>query len=226
LENERWHVVYCGCEEKQFKVSNNVNFANKPISLVGRITEWKGQHIFIEAASKVLRSYPNTQFQIVGSALFGELQYETYIHELVETLHLENNVKFLGFRKDVPDILNDSSMVVHASVIDEPFGQVVIEAMVSGRPVIATKGGAMPEIVTDGVTGLLVEKGDSDAMANAICNILAHPEVGEKMGEAGRRRVLENFTIDRTSRKIEAIYSSVLEQQHTMIVRAQSAAEA
>ena len=180
------------------------------IALVGRIAGWKGQHIFLQAAALVRDRFPQARFQIIGAPLFGEYEYEQSLHRMVRDLGLEDQVEFLGFREDVPALLAGVDLVVHASTLGEPFGQVVIEGMAAGKAVIATDGGALPEIVIPGVTGLLVPMGDAPAMAEAMAALLSNPARAEAMGAAGRERVRERFTIGHTVRKLEGIYEYLL----------------
>ena len=111
------------------------------VVLIGRISPWKGQDIFIRAAAEVLKTFHHCRFQIVGSALFGEHALEDELKQLAAPLGVSDRVEFLGFRKDVPDIISASSLVVHASTVPEPFGQVIVQAMAAGKPVVATRGG-------------------------------------------------------------------------------------
>lgn len=180
------------------------------IGLVGRISRWKGQHIFLAAAAEVLKKFPQAKFQIVGSAMFGEEAYEREIRALAESLGIRGCVEFMGFRSDAQELIGQFDVLVHASVTGEPFGQVIIEAMVVGKPVVATRGGGVPEIVIEGVTGLLVPMGDAPAMANAICELLSDPARAEKMGNAGRERVLNHFTVDLAARRVGAVIGQVL----------------
>jgi glycosyltransferase involved in cell wall biosynthesis len=180
------------------------------IALVGRITRWKGQHIFLQAAAWVHRRFPEARFQIVGAALFDEKAYETEIRELAVKLGTESYVEFVGFRSDITRYMAGIDLLVHASVTGEPFGQVIIEAMACGKPVVATNGGGVPEIVLHGETGFLVPMGDAGAMAGAICQIIANPELARQLGERGRKRVAEQFTIEHTVNKVQQVYDQLL----------------
>ena len=180
------------------------------VGLVGRLTRWKGQHIFLEAAAQVRRQFPETKFQIIGSAMFGEESYEQEIRSLSRGLALEDCVEFTGFRNDVPRLVDKLEILVHASTTGEPFGQVITEAMLAAKPVIATRGGGVPEIVQHGTTGLLVPMGDAGAMADAICAILSNPDLARAMGKAGRERALQHFTVEKTVPHLEAIFHRVL----------------
>jgi glycosyltransferase involved in cell wall biosynthesis len=125
-------------------------------------------------------------------------------------LRLEEAVEFAGFVEDVPAHIAELDVVVHASTTGEPFGQVIIEAMAEQKPVVATNGGGVPEIVEDGITGILVPMGDAAGMAEALTYLLANPEAAAQMGRNGRARVAAHFTIQRTARKVEAVYREVL----------------
>jgi len=183
------------------------------IGLIGRICPWKGQHIFLQAAAEVRKRFPLTRFQIIGAALFKEQQYEQEMRELAGTLGLEDAVEFTGFRNDVPDLMRKLDILVHASTTGEPFGQVIVQGMAAGKPVVATNGGGVPEIVIHGATGLLVPMADARAMSSAICALLDSPDAATAMGRAGRIRVMEHFTIERTARKVEAAYAEVLARE-------------
>ena len=179
------------------------------IGLVGRICPWKGQHIFLRAAAEVHKQFPHATFQIIGAALFEEQHYEIEMQKLVKDLGIAHVVEFTGFRNDVPDLMRNLDILVHASTTGEPFGQVIVQGMAAGKAVVATNGGGVPEIVVHGETGLLVPMGDAPALSSAICALLNAPELAAKMGRAGRQRVLEHFTIEQTARKIETVYAQL-----------------
>lgn len=183
------------------------------VGLVGRISPWKGQHVFIQAAAEVRQAFPSTRFLIIGSAMFGEEEYEREIRELTSSLGLDDCLEFTGFRTDVQELVHSLDVLVHASTTGEPFGQVIAEGMAACKPVVATLGGAVPEIVQDGVTGLLVPMGDAQCMAEAIIKLLSNPELAEQMGEAGRQRVEEHFTMEHVVQKVESIYDRFWERQ-------------
>ena len=209
----RMRVVHDGMQQPQLREQSRLDdngVADRRIGLVGRISPWKGQHIFIRAAAQVHRQFPQTRFLIIGSALFQEQSYESEIRNLVRELGLEACVEFTGFRVDVAAAIGDLEILVHASTTGEPFGQVVIEGMAAGKPVVATNGGGIPEIVRDGVSGLLVPMNDHEAMAMAICRLLEDPEMAKRMGSFGQQRVREYFTIQQTASKVERLYDDLL----------------
>lgn len=180
------------------------------IGLVGRISPWKGQGIFLQAAALVRRRYPQARFQIIGAALFSEQEYEREIRALAASLDLDECVEFTGFRSDVQDLIAGLDVLVHASTTGEPFGQVIVEGMAAGKPVVATRGGGVPEIVLDGQTGVLVPMSDVPAMADAILFLLDDPAAARRLGRMGRLRVGEHFTTALTARRVEAVYGRLL----------------
>ena len=182
------------------------------IGLIGRISPWKGQHIFLQAAARVFKAFPNARFVIVGAALFGEDEYDKEVKRLPKRLGIEDVVEFAGFRSDIVRVIASLDLVVHASTTGEPFGQVIIEGMAAGKPIVATNGGGVPEIVEDGRTGILVPMGDAQAMAEAMCKIIADPARAKEMGIQGRRRVENYFTVEMTAGKVEAVFRNVLRQ--------------
>lgn len=179
------------------------------IGLVGRISPWKGQHIFIQAAALVNQRFPQARFFIIGATLFGEDQYDQEVRQLPSQLGIQDHVEFTGFRNDIKHAIAGLDLLVHASTKGEPFGQVIIEGMAAGKPVVATDGGGVPEIVEDGHTGILVPMGDVEAMAEAICQILSDPMRAKAMGTRGRQRVADHFTLEQTARRVEAVYAEI-----------------
>jgi glycosyltransferase involved in cell wall biosynthesis len=221
----KYQVVYCGCAIDQFTNGSKKADGSVTVALVGRITEWKGQHIFLKAASDVLKQFKNVRFQIIGAPLFGEEEYEQRLHQMVETLHIKDSVDFLGFRTDIPGLLSKADILVHASTIGEPFGQVVVEGMAAGKPVIATDGGALPELILDGETGILVPMGNASKMADKIIELLSNSASAQKMGAAARARSQSLFDVTRTARKIEAIYDLILKRNSATIAQPNSTAK-
>ena len=185
------------------------------LGLVGRISSWKGQHIFLQAAALIKKRFPLVRIQIIGSAMFNEEAYEAEIRALTITLGLEESVEFLGFRVDVPELISGMTILVHASITAEPFGQVIVEGMVAGKPVVATDGGGAQEIVLSEETGLLVPMNDVASMAESILFLLDNPDIAQEMGRRGRLRALEHFSIEQTARKIESVYDQIFRRTLT-----------
>jgi glycosyltransferase involved in cell wall biosynthesis/PAS domain-containing protein len=185
------------------------------IAIVGRLTDWKGQHIFLDAAAKLVDAGIDAQFLIAGTAMFGEEAYVAELHSQVDRLGLQGKVQFLGHVDPIDAFLPTVSILVHASTSPEPFGQVVIEGMAAGIPVVATDGGGVKETVVHGETGLLVPMGNAQALADALRMLIDRPELREKLSIKGRQRVLRHFTASITARKVERVYREVLTIAHS-----------
>lgn len=209
LPNSRVVVVHDGTPLPAAP-SSHEDGAAPLVGLVGRIAPWKGQDVFLRAAALVHDRMPLARFQIIGAPLFGEQEYEGQLRESVAREGLDDVVEFTGFRDNAAELIGNLDLLVHASTTGEPFGQVVIEGMAAGKPVIATRGGAIPEIVQDARTGFIVPMGDAPAMADAIVNVLSDPDRARAMGAAGRVRVAERFTIAHTAAGVQEVYDQVL----------------
>ncbi|XHR26840.1 MAG: glycosyltransferase family 4 protein [Chthoniobacteraceae bacterium] len=180
------------------------------IGILGRISPWKGQHVFLNAAAQIRKNFPHARFRIIGAPLYGEEFYEQDLRAMSNRLGLTGAVEFTGFEKDIKREIERLTVLVHASTLPEPFGQVVFEAMYYSRPVVATRAGGVPEIVEDNITGILVPMEDAQAIACAVESLLAAPECARQMGAKGRERVLHYFLAEQSARKIESIYSTLL----------------
>ncbi|CCW35376.1 glycosyltransferase [Chthonomonas calidirosea] len=206
-------VIYCGIPDDwvqpPYPPPPLCGKSQVRIGLMGRITKWKGQHIYLAAAAKVLQRYPQTQFEIIGSALFGDQPYFVELQSEVARLQLDERVVFRGFQEDTKAVLSDLDILVHASIIPEPLGQVVLEGMALGRAVVATAGGGVLEVVVPNQTGLLVPMGDAEAMAEAILCLLSDPSLAQTMGEQARHHVGEHFTMSAMAERVTAIYETV-----------------
>jgi len=161
------------------------------ITIFGRLTRWKGQHVLLQAAERV----PGTTIWIVGEALFTD-DDRAYAEELRKLAHpLGSRVHFLGFRKDIPALMAASDIVAHCSTAPEPFGRVLVEAMLAGKPVVASDAGGPREIVVPGETGLLIPPGNPERLAAALGELIASSDLRHSMGRAGRDRAIQLFSL-------------------------------
>lgn len=170
------------------------------VGCIGRLTEQKGHIYLIQAAKNIVENFSEVKFLIVGK---GEL--ERSLKKLVRDSGLDSNFIFTGFREDVYSIIDKLDLVALPSLW-EGFGLVLLEAMAMGKPVVATNVGGIPEIIQDGETGILIPPRNPDALADAIIKLLKDKGLTQRMGEAGRRRVKENFQAARMTKEIEHIY--------------------
>lgn len=181
------------------------------VVMAGRISPWKGQHIFVQALASLQASHPEAHGVIVGLAEEADGPgYAGSVQELARSLGLADTLHMAGFRRDIPQVLAAAAVVVHCSVKPEPFGRVIIEGMAAGRPVIASALGGAAEIISDGVDGLLTPAGDPAALAAAIERLLDDPAERQRLGQAGRRTVAQRYQVDAHVRLVRAFYERVL----------------
>jgi len=179
------------------------------IGTVGRLRPWKGQDRFLRVAATVLRQVDDVTALVVGGTVLAEPDsYGEELRALAERLGIADRVVFTGHLEDVRPALAAMDVFVHAGA-PEPFGLVNIEAMASALPVVAFAHGALPEIVADGRTGLLVPPGDERALAEAVLRLLRNPEERRAMGESARARAVSAFSPERMASEIEAVWSVV-----------------
>jgi glycosyltransferase involved in cell wall biosynthesis len=170
------------CKEDQFLVG-----------LFGRITEWKGQKVLIQAISRL----PAVAAVIVGDALFTDedQRYKRELVDLAQQLGVADRVHFAGFQQNVVPFLHAVDLVVHCSVSPEPFGRVIVEAQLAGKPVVAAKCGAPMEIVRNGISGILVNPGDAEELARAIDGLLRDPARAGAMASQGRESAEKRYAL-------------------------------
>ncbi len=177
------------------------------VGVVGRLAPWKGQHVFLGAFAAAFRGQP-VGARIVGAALFGEEDYELQLREQARELGISDQVEFRGFREPIWDELAELDVLVHSSTVPEPFGQVVLEGMAAGLPVVAAAAGGPAELITDGADGLLVTRNDAKALAAALERLAADPDLRLRLGNAARERS-RAFTPAATASRMLEIYVAV-----------------
>jgi len=226
IEGLKIRRIYNGVNASMFAHGKDVLREDFPIhgylvGIVGQLnpqSHWKGQRDFIQAAAEVIQNRWDVHFAIVGgdSSPVSSPRHNSYIRELkrlVGDLGIADRVIFTGFRTDIPDVMASLDVLVSASWA-EPFGRVIIEAMAAGTPVIATMAGGAPEIVQDGITGVLVPPRTPQAIAKAVLSMLQNDEMRQEMGRAGRRRAQEHFSLDRNIRETQAVYEEFRRAGH------------
>ena len=182
---------------------------NEVLTVIARLTPWKGHMVLLDAFRAVQVERPQARLLVIGAPTFWE---ETYLHELQERageLGCAEAIRWLGFRDDIPELLGISDVMVLPS-FSEPFGIVIVEAMIAGKPVVVCDSGGPPEIVEDGVTGLIVPTQKVGPLADALLALLGDRERAQRLGEAGRQRALQHFDVRVAARKIERIYEEIM----------------
>jgi glycosyltransferase involved in cell wall biosynthesis len=177
--------------------------------ILGALQEWKGQNVFLRAARRVMEAIPDARACVLGAEPGDEDAYTRELRELARELGIADRVVFTGFLRNVPGALALLDVVVHASIRPEPFGRVIAEAMLMGKPVVATDAGGAREIVHDGVTGLLVPPGDEAALAHAIVTLFRDPSLARRLASEGQRDAAARFSADAHVRLVEQVYAQV-----------------
>ncbi len=200
-------VVYNGFEPEQYKARDNTDELRSSLGLKGRfvvghfsrLSPWKGQHVLLEALQYCDQSVSAV---FVGDALFGEQAYVQQLQQQVEELGLRDRVKFLGFRTDVIPLMNLCDVVAHTSIAAEPFGRVIVESMLCGKPTIAAKAGAAPELIEPGVTGWLTSPNDAKELAATIEQCRQFPTDVSKVAAVAQQQACQKFQLIETNAQI------------------------
>ena len=185
---------------------------------VAALVPHKGQRYLIDAAHLVVQQVPDARFVILGE---GELR--EHLEKQVREHHLEKHVLLPGFRTDVLGCIKSFDLFVMSSVT-EGLGTSLLDAMACGRPIVATRAGGIPEIVEDGVNGLLVPVRDHHALAEAIVRALKDPASRRRMGDAGLARANERFTVERMVAETVEVYARVAGRPHVAGIESPPAA--
>ena len=215
----RSETVYNGVDLAQFNSERDGKRARsefhvrkhaKLIGAIGHFAPLKGYEELLGAVREVVGAGFNVTLVLVGECIYPHSKsYKEKLLSLVDSTGLKERVIFTGFREDIPELLASFDLFVLPSR-SEGFGRVNLEAMAMGKPVISTSVGGIPEVVLDGVTGILVPPGDSHALSRAIMRLLDDPHLRESMGREGRKRVEERFTLQGHVQRIQELYRDVL----------------
>jgi glycosyltransferase involved in cell wall biosynthesis len=176
---------------------------SRVLGVFSRITQWKGQDVVLRALVNV----PSLVAVFVGAE--EDSASGNKLRLLARELGVADRVRFLGFRNDVPQLMRAVDCIAHVSIDPEPFGRVVVEGMLAGRPVIATRAGGIPEIIEDGVSGILITPGSPDELAAALLRIFSDRVEAARMAASGQERALALFSEARMLREIEQHVSEI-----------------
>ena len=178
-----------------------------PIAItVANLIEYKGHHVLLDAWRGVQRAFPGATLLLAGD---GPLR--ATLERAAAHLGLGDRVRFLGVRRDIPELLAASDLLVHPSS-EEGFSNAILEGMAAGRPVIATAVGGSPEAIVQGETGILVPAGDSGALRDAVVDLLCSPGTRERLGAAARASASTRFTVERMVHEYETVYERALSE--------------
>jgi glycosyltransferase involved in cell wall biosynthesis len=209
LDESKISVVYNGVDSQLIKPAEKWKGLPDKLKLciIGGVFETKGQHQVVEALAKLPTNVkPNITLDIIGQP---HADYLRRLKRIAKDGGIEAQVSFLGERKDVYDRLQDYHIGFMCSRA-EAFGRVTVEYMHAGLGVIASNTGANPEIISDGVNGLLFPYGDADALAQRITGLYTHPERLAAMADAGRQSAKERFTMERNAKGVFDVYNEII----------------
>lgn len=220
LGHLRLVTIYNGLDPAEMRVTRMSNEIRQElgiqptarlIGIVGNIRPWKGQELVIQAMARLKSEFADVICLLIGDTAESDAGYRQEIENQLKALGLTGRVLITGFRSDVPNYIASLEVQIHASILPEPFGRVLLEGMALSKPLVASKGGAVPEIVEDGETGLLFEPGNVDALTDGLRKLLMDPERAAALGVAGRRRVVRKFSITCNVQSTQALYARILE---------------
>ena len=213
VDTRKITVIYNGTSINKFRLQNikqrqqmreNLKVVDKIVlTFTAHLRPEKGHKYLLEALSVIRIQYPHIYLLLIGD---GVLRDE--LEALTRQLNIENNVRFLGYRADIPDLLSATDIYVHSSV-NEGFGIAIIEAMAVGLPVVATNVGGIPEIIINDVNGMLVPPENPQALADAISELIEHPDKRKILSDKGRQHVEVTFTNQIMAKKYMGIYSKL-----------------
>jgi len=204
-------VVYNGFQPELYQSNeSNSSQLRQQLGLDGRfivghfsrLSPWKGQHILIEALAHCPKDVTAI---LVGDALFGEQDYVQHLHQRVAELGLEERVQFLGFRSDIVPLMSACDLVAHTSTSSEPFGRVIVEAMLCGRPVVAAAAGGAVELVQHGHTGWLVAPGEPTLLADVITSCQNQPLHAVSLAQQAQMYASQRFDLKTINQQLERL---------------------
>jgi glycosyltransferase involved in cell wall biosynthesis len=173
------------------------------IGMIGLINPGKGQLFFLKMAQYLSEKYPHTHFLLVGDPFPG---YEPILEEIRKEIReksLETRVTYLGFREDIPKVMAALDVFVLPSILPDSFPTVILEAMAAGKPVVATRSGGASEMVVEGKTGYLIPIENIEKGIEALEKLIQDTELRQRFGEAGKKRVLSEFSLEAFEDKIK-----------------------
>jgi glycosyltransferase involved in cell wall biosynthesis len=209
VQPKKISVIYNGLDADDYKLSIDrdeykavlgIDRDIPTIVFVGRLVELKGVSFLLKAANSILKDGVSAQFVVAGD---GPLKQR--LVEEARVLGISEHVHFIGFRKDIPEILSITDILVVPSLW-EGLPLTVLEAMFAGKAIVATKVGGIPEALKDGDSGILVSPRDADGLIEGILSLLKNPEKRKNMGERAKQRAVKYFDVERMVKEYEGIY--------------------
>ncbi len=219
---ERLPVIYSGLDTERFHprldgrvLRRELEIAEDApvVALVARFQRVKGHHVFQQMAERILVEQPDTQFIVAGDDVFDVAADQRYRDQILARARssplLRNHLHYIGFRHDVEMVYAAADVLVCPSEF-ESYGKANLEAMACGKAVVSTERGGPAETIEHGVSGLLVAPNDAEALAEQVLRLLRDKELRERLGKAGRNRVLRLFSAEAAAIAHTKIYEELL----------------
>lgn len=176
---------------------------------LAQLIPWKRQHLAIDVLHEVRRRGIDAVLVLVGDEVPDSAGYRRELEERTVSRGLAAHCVFAGYRRDVPSLLKQADLLLHTAR-NEPFGRALIEAMASGLAILASAGGGVPDIVKDGVTGVLVDSDDPQVWADHVVELARDPGRRRAMARAGLDRARAHFSLESHVDRVETVYDAIL----------------
>jgi glycosyltransferase involved in cell wall biosynthesis len=188
-----------------------MTWSNPVVLMAGRVNGWKGHDVFVRAAARLHRDLPGVVFRIVGGPVLERMGPYESLREDVKRLDARGEwLQLVGWTDDMATEILRAIAVVLPSTAPEGLNITALEAMASGRVVVASRAGGLPEVVVDQVTGLLTPAGDEIALAAAIRRVMEDPELAERLARAGRERAITMFGWETYRKRWDRLYERLV----------------
>ncbi|MDN3669275.1 glycosyltransferase family 4 protein [Echinicola jeungdonensis] len=216
VDANKLRVIYNGIDYKPFleakynlKEEIGISQDTVLIGMIARVHFWKGQTYFLDVAKHLVNRHKHIHFIMVGDAFSGYEYLYDEIKEKVRSNGLEEKVTDLGYRTDIPEIMGGLDIFMLPSILPDPLPTTVLEAMATGKPVVATRHGGATEMVLEGKTGYLVPWNNPKVAAKAFDELIEKEELRKEFGKTGQERVIQHFSIDSYIQNLGEIFRSI-----------------
>lgn len=175
------------------------------VAQISTLRPHKGHRVLLDAAKLVLDEEPNVRFLVVGFTRGSDRDYLDELHARAHRLGIAGNVYIGPYPGEIGDVWQVADVHAHATLLDS-LPNAIIEGMSLGKPAVVTAVGGIPDLVSDGETGLVVPPNEPQAFANALLRVIRHRELARRLGDAARTRYREGYRAEDTARKLESLF--------------------
>lgn len=221
ISSDKLKVIYNGVDTEVFRPAPPAGTLRQELGLsdsavlianIGQICLRKGQTVLAQAGALLAKEFPDANYLFIGqrhSQKQESIEYEKSIRQIFRNAGIENRLFCLGFREDVPAILNQIDLLVHTAR-QEPLGRVLLEAASCGKAIVATEVGGTAEILEDGISAILVPHDDLDSLKAAVRRMLTDSELRILLGQQARKSVIEKFSLPKAVEHVRKFWRSFL----------------